>query len=213
MPATGSDAGRGGTLDSPRVTTPPGRWREPRVQDHLPRLSARVAYPPRGGAGLFVRRPIDPNVRWSLPTPLHAPGCAVERPAASRGKDQPAAGLTAASTWGEAAATGGAAPSGTGESEEAADGEPVSSRGAMPPDHGVTRNDDYGCRCEVCRAANADRHRELRARRRTSEPENDKRLDHGTRSTYVNHGCRCKPCAEAQRESNRRRPSRAQRGS
>ena len=83
----------------------------------------------------------------------------------------------------------------------------------MSPDHGVTRYVDYGCRCPVCRAANADRHRELRAARATQRPETNPSLPHGTRSTYVNHGCRCEPCVDAQRESNQRRPSRATHGS
>ena len=43
----------------------------------------------------------------------------------------------------------------------------------MPPDHGVTRYDDYGCRCEVCRTANAERHQQLRAQRAAQRPENE----------------------------------------
>jgi hypothetical protein len=79
----------------------------------------------------------------------------------------------------------------------------------MPPEHGVTRYDDYGCRCDVCRAANAERHLFGRSWRAVARPEANLGLDHGTRSTYVNHGCRCEPCVEAQREANRRRPSRS----
>ena len=81
----------------------------------------------------------------------------------------------------------------------------------MPPDHGVTRYDNYGCRCEVCRAANADRHRELRSRRAASRPEDNVGLAHGSRSTYVSYGCRCERCVEAQRAANSQRTSRAPR--
>ena len=70
----------------------------------------------------------------------------------------------------------------------------------MPTDLGITQYTDYGCRCEVCRAANAERHRQLRARRATHRPETNLALEHGTKSTYVNHGCQCESCVEAQRE-------------
>ena len=73
----------------------------------------------------------------------------------------------------------------------------------MPPEHGVTRYDDYGCRCQVCRTANAERHRELRARRAATRPENDPFLEHGSKSTYINYGCRCAACTEAQQDANR----------
>ena len=36
-------------------------------------------------------------------------------------------------------------------------------------------------------------------------PEDDPDLEHGTKSTYVNHRCRCEPCVEAQRAANQRR--------
>jgi hypothetical protein len=55
----------------------------------------------------------------------------------------------------------------------------------MPPEHGATRYSDYGCRCEVCRAAHAERHRRLRAQRAASRPEESSTLEHGTRSTYL----------------------------
>jgi len=66
----------------------------------------------------------------------------------------------------------------------------------------VTRYDDHGCRCDTCRAANADRHREHRARWAARAPQDDHTLEHGTRSTYVNHG----GADVAQREANRKRP-------
>ena len=97
--------------------------------EHLPSWTARVAYPPRGGAGLSLS--------------------------------------------------------------------------GMPPDHGVTRYDDYACRCLVCREANADRHRI--GRRAADRQEDNPALEYGTKATYVNHGCRCESCAEAQRVANRRR--------
>jgi hypothetical protein len=49
----------------------------------------------------------------------------------------------------------------------------------MPPEQGATRYTDWGCRCEVWRPAHADRHRELRWRRRASGPGNDHILKHG----------------------------------
>lgn len=49
-----------------------------------------------------------------------------------------------------------------------------------------------GCRCELCRAANAAYHRFSRLRRRSP-----RLLVHGKWSTYVNKNCRCAECKAA----------------
>ena len=67
--------------------------------------------------------------------------------------------------------------------------------------HGGSNAYDQGCRCDVCVDAWNDRHRELRARRTQRRPDDNANLDHGTRSTYVNHGCRCNACVDAHSEA------------
>lgn len=62
--------------------------------------------------------------------------------------------------------------------------------------HGDYRTYAKGCRCNDCRAANAERHRGQQ-RRRVSDPEAADRAGHGNASTYQNYGCRCRPCTEA----------------
>lgn len=51
-----------------------------------------------------------------------------------------------------------------------------------------------GCKCVICRAANALRVARNRARR-AADPD---RLSHGTRSAY-DAGCRCEPCTDERR--------------
>lgn len=68
--------------------------------------------------------------------------------------------------------------------------------------HGEVQCYNFGCRCDLCKAAHNTRLRELRARRESEAKDpNDSR--HGTRSFYVNHGCRCAPCVEAQSAVNK----------
>lgn len=50
------------------------------------------------------------------------------------------------------------------------------------------------CRCEDCRAANAQYHYARRHRYWSQ-----KRLTHGKLSTYTNYRCRCDACYEAKR--------------
>jgi hypothetical protein len=65
--------------------------------------------------------------------------------------------------------------------------------------------DDAGCRCLECRAANAARQAQLRARKAAASPAVDPKLRHGSASTYANHKCRCTACVEAKRVENGRR--------
>lgn len=51
---------------------------------------------------------------------------------------------------------------------------------------------NHGCRCDICKAANARRVR----RRRNERKSETVKGDHGKDSTYVNWNCRCIPCTE-----------------
>lgn len=67
------------------------------------------------------------------------------------------------------------------------------------PTHGVAstyRSQDYACRCQPCRDANAALHRRENARRREMLAADPTVVQHGLRSTYVNWGCRCEACSE-----------------
>lgn len=48
-----------------------------------------------------------------------------------------------------------------------------------------------GCRCDVCKAAKAER---LREYRRSTPADGVRTFRHGTCSGYSNHGCRCTLC-------------------
>lgn len=65
------------------------------------------------------------------------------------------------------------------------------------PRHGkITSYTNHGCRCPLCRAANADYcSRRTKERRRAGLPEGDPR--HGTENGYGNYGCRCRACTTA----------------
>jgi hypothetical protein len=56
------------------------------------------------------------------------------------------------------------------------------------------------CRCDQCKTANAEYHREFRQKRRGVEPP-----EHGTISAYTNYGCRCDRCKEAHRSRPRKK--------
>lgn len=58
--------------------------------------------------------------------------------------------------------------------------------------HGTTTNYGYGCRCNACVEAAADRHRAIAARGIGAD---DPR--HGTKNGYSNLGCRCTACCAA----------------
>lgn len=72
----------------------------------------------------------------------------------------------------------------------------------MPRTHGRVATYIAGCRCEDCRGASTDYHRERR-RVRTEQRENGvavaDEIVHGRNSTYCNHSCRCDECREAHR--------------
>lgn len=64
--------------------------------------------------------------------------------------------------------------------------------------HGTTASYRRGCRCDDCRAANTECHRELRAKRKARKtPE---AIEHG-KGAYVNWGCRCEVCTKANSEA------------
>lgn len=73
-------------------------------------------------------------------------------------------------------------------------------------DHGtLSTYTNHGCRCEACKRANADYHRNLRRTRRAAlAAGRAPGLKHGSFSTYTNHGCRCEACKRAKREYRRR---------
>ncbi|MFI6491276.1 hypothetical protein [Streptomyces sp. NPDC050564] len=63
-------------------------------------------------------------------------------------------------------------------------------------EHGHPRTYAKGCRCDACRAANAQRCASQRAARAQDSTSAD-RAGHGKASTYKNHGCRCTACSKA----------------
>jgi hypothetical protein len=61
-------------------------------------------------------------------------------------------------------------------------------------EHGINGYVHYGCRCEICTAANTARIAAARARR-LARPVPSR--VHGTLNGYNNYGCRCERCTEA----------------
>jgi hypothetical protein len=61
-----------------------------------------------------------------------------------------------------------------------------------PEQHGTVTGYYYGCRCETCKAVNAEKSRAARRAGRTVRPE-----QHGTRTGYQ-YGCKCEACRGAQ---------------
>lgn len=53
---------------------------------------------------------------------------------------------------------------------------------------------NYGCRCRLCREANA--RRVARRRRERYQGPLPVNAPHGSRSTYTNWGCRCQRCTQ-----------------
>lgn len=52
----------------------------------------------------------------------------------------------------------------------------------------------HGCRCDICKAANALR---CDRRRKQRDPSKAPADSHGRKSTYSNWNCRCEPCTAA----------------
>lgn len=70
------------------------------------------------------------------------------------------------------------------------------------PQHGTYNGySNYGCKCELCRAAGAEwrRQRYVKKARAPRVPQ------HGTTSEYGNHGCRCDLCRAAKAEASHAR--------
>lgn len=76
-------------------------------------------------------------------------------------------------------------------SETASDSTPATAPGQS---HGTTAGYRRGRRCDLCRAANAQRHRKLRAER--AKRARGASFEHGP-SGYINWGCRCVICTKA----------------
>lgn len=53
---------------------------------------------------------------------------------------------------------------------------------------------NHGCRCDICKQANA-----TRVKRRRLERDPQDAMKHGMESTYINWNCRCDACTEAHR--------------
>ena len=72
--------------------------------------------------------------------------------------------------------------------------------------HGYSGYQNYKCRCETCRAANAAAVTRMRAQRAAQLAEDPAAVSHGVASTYDNWRCRCADCraASARRARQRR---------
>lgn len=74
--------------------------------------------------------------------------------------------------------------------------------------HGMSGYTNYGCRCDICRAAATAYRRKRTAERRLLLAADPTLVPHGRASTYGNWGCRCDPCRAAWRDASRTRPHR-----
>ena len=64
-------------------------------------------------------------------------------------------------------------------------------------EHGTPKSYGLGCRCDLCKAANAKRNAAFR-RDKANEAKDPNDPRHGTYTFYRNHKCRCAPCKAAQ---------------
>ncbi len=85
-------------------------------------------------------------------------------------------------------------------------------RPRQPLKHGSQYAYRSGCRCDTCRAGNADRWRAQRAARAT-DPTSADRAGHGRVGTYSNYGCRCTPCRAANARASAEKRARAREAS
>lgn len=82
--------------------------------------------------------------------------------------------------------------------------------------HNTSTYGNWGCRCDVCTAANAATVAYARASRAAERTVVDGRMvalkapTHGSNSTYNNWFCRCRPCTDAHNAI--RNPGRRDRG-
>lgn len=65
------------------------------------------------------------------------------------------------------------------------------------PAHGRNGYMRYGCRCEVCKAANRDRAKVMRELLAARMAAGDPAVPHGTSGGYTNWSCRCEACRRA----------------
>ena len=75
------------------------------------------------------------------------------------------------------------------------DAQPVPQRSR----HGTRSRYNYGCRCDECRTAATNQHREY-LESVVLTPDDPR---HGTANAYRNYRCRCAPCKAAGAEANR----------
>lgn len=68
---------------------------------------------------------------------------------------------------------------------------PTIDRLTMDVKHGASRYNNYGCRCAVCTAGNAERMVKVRQKLKT------KRVPEHGYSGYTNYACRCDVCTQA----------------
>lgn len=71
--------------------------------------------------------------------------------------------------------------------------------------HGHNGYTNYGCRCDDCRAGQAEYQKAYRSRASSRFASGEVDAPHGSRSTYTNYGCRCDECREAMRAAGPRR--------
>jgi hypothetical protein len=72
--------------------------------------------------------------------------------------------------------------------------------------HGSSGYDNYGCRCDVCRAGNAAKQKRIRESNREERELVDgvwvhPLATHGTLTGYQYYKCRCRDCTRASREA------------
>jgi hypothetical protein len=73
--------------------------------------------------------------------------------------------------------------------------------------HGLSTYTNWGCRCDVCRAAMAAYRRDRRRKMGGRVPPE---VPHGRFGTYTNYGCRCEACTAANTAYHRQRRSRTE---
>lgn len=75
--------------------------------------------------------------------------------------------------------------------------------------HGYDGYTNHGCRCDICRDANAQYHWDLRHFKAERLEKDPTLAPHGINNTYANWRCRCRPCTDAHSAYERARLRRA----